>query len=162
MAEELKQEAYQTHFANPGDMSTWVGKELGLSPWMSIAQDRINAFADATEDHQWIHIDPEKSAKLSPYGKTIAHGYLVLSLAPKFVSEALSMDGIKMGINYGLDRVRFPNATLVDSRIRGRVSLLDYERQAGGSKYKIQVVFELEGQEKPACVAELLGLVFHD
>lgn len=152
--------AYQTDFKHLADMQAWVGKELGLSAWCKIEQSRINQFADATDDHQWIHIDPVKSAKDSPYQKTIAHGFLVLSLASKFAYETYTVGDAVMGVNYGLDKVRFPNATPVDSEIRGRVSLLNFEIKGNAARYKVNITFEIKGQIKPACVAEFIAMAY--
>ncbi|MEL7533235.1 MAG: MaoC family dehydratase [Bacteroidota bacterium] len=154
------QTAYATPFEHLADMQAWVGKELGLSPWFKIDQARIDQFATATEDHQWIHTDPARSAKESPYQKTIAHGFLVLSLASKFAYETYSVADAVMGVNYGLDRVRFPNATPVDSEIRGRVSLLTFDINGKAARYKVNITFEIKGQSKPACVAEFIAMAY--
>ncbi len=156
----MTDKAYHTSFSHLSDMKSHVGKELGVSDWVTITQDRINIFADATDDPQWIHIDPERSAKESPYKTTIAHGFLVLSLASSFCMKTYKIGDIAMGINYGLDKVRFPNATPVNSKLRGRVSLMEFLDIPGGAKYKVKVVFELQGQERPACVAEFVALAY--
>ncbi|MEM1322903.1 MAG: MaoC family dehydratase [Bacteroidota bacterium] len=153
-------EAYKTHFDHLVDMEAHVGKELGLTDWVQIEQDRIDAFATATEDHQWIHTDPEMARQLSPYKTTVAHGFLVLSLASKFTYDTYEVKDVGMGLNYGLDRVRFPNATPVGALIRGRITLLDYLKIPGGARIKMKVVFELKGEEKPACVAEIIGQAY--
>jgi len=127
---------------------------------MTITQEMIDTFARTTDDNQWIHIDPEKSAKYSPYKKTVAHGFLVLSLASKFCYETFKVQDVAMGVNYGLDKVRFMNATLVGSLLRARVSLLEFTPFEGGGKYKLKLVFELKGEEKPACVAEFIAQVY--
>ena len=140
----------------------FVGKEEGVSEWMQIEQDRINQFADATLDHQFIHIDPEKSAKLSPYKVTIAHGFLTLSLLPHLGSKIPPVDpaayaGMVMGVNYGLDKVRFPSPVPVDSKIRAERTLLGVEMKAPNTlQLKQQITVQIDGQEKPACVAEML------
>lgn len=157
---KLTQTAYATRFTHLADLKNWIGKELGLTEWLTITQDRINAFADATEDHQWIHTDPEKSRQFSPYKTTVAHGFLVLSLASKFAYEAYAIDDVVMGVNYGLNKVRFPNATLVGAQIRARVSLLDFEEQPKAARYVLGVVFELKGEAKPACVAEFVAMAY--
>ncbi|MEM9078969.1 MAG: MaoC family dehydratase, partial [Bacteroidota bacterium] len=113
-----------------------------------------------TDDEQWIHVDVERSKKESPYKTPIAHGFLVLSLASSFCYQAYKVDDVGMGVNYGLDKVRFMNATPVNARLRGRTSLMTYEEIEGGAKYKVKVVFEIEGQEKPACVAEFLAMAY--
>ncbi|MCR9287895.1 MAG: MaoC family dehydratase [Bacteroidetes bacterium] len=156
----MTNEIYETRFKNLSDMKDHIGKELGVSDWITITQDRIDTFANATEDHQWIHVDPERSAKESPYKTTIAHGFLVLSLASHFCYNTYKVDDVGMGVNYGLDKVRFPNATPVNAKLRGRVSLMNYSDIPGGAKYTVKVVFELEGQEKPACVAEFVALAY--
>lgn len=137
-----------------------VGKEIGLTDWLVIDQQRIDAFAKVSEDFQWIHTDTEKSMADSPFKKTVAHGFLILSMAAKFTYETLHLGDVGMGINYGLDKVRFTNAVPSGSRIRGRISLLNFENNLSGAKYKTQIVFELEGSEKPACVAELIAMVY--
>lgn len=157
---EIKTTAYATAFDHLADMKDHIGKELGLTDWVTISQDRINTFAEATEDHQWIHVDVERSKKESPYKQTVAHGFLVLSLASKFTYQAYSMKDVVMGVNYGLDKVRFPNATPAGARIRGRVSLMTYKEIPGGARYKILVHFEIEGQTKPACVAEFIAQAY--
>lgn len=157
---EKTEKAYATHLDRLVDLEQHVGKELGLTEWHDISQQRINAFAEATEDFQWIHLDEERSAKESPYKTTIAHGFLVLSMASKMTYDTYSIADVKMGVNYGLDKVRFPNATPSGSKLRGRVSLMEYEAIEGGAKYKVSVVFEVEGQVKPSCVAEFLAIAY--
>ena len=152
--------AYQTTFEKLSDMEQSIGEEIGLSEWLSIDQETITTFAKLTKDEQWIHIDKEKSAKHSPYKTTIAHGFLVLSMASHFAYECLIIKNVGMGVNYGLDRVRFTNATPVDAKIRGRIALLDYEAISGGAKYKLELIIEIEGQEKPACIAEWIGIAY--
>ena len=142
-------------------MQDYIGKEIGLSEWLTIDQETINGFAKLTKDEQWIHVDVEKSAKYSPYKTTIAHGFLVLSLASHFSYECLAFKDVGMGVNYGLDKVRFTNATPVGAKIRGRISLMEYETKEGGAKYKLKLVMELDGQEKPACIAEWIGLAYN-
>ena len=158
---ERTQEAYATHLKHLADLEHYVGKELGLTDWRKMTQERINAFAEATEDFHWIHLDQERAAKESPYKTTIAHGFLVLSMASKMTYDTYSIGDVNMGVNYGLDKVRFPNATRSGALLRGRVSLMEYETIPGGAKYKVSVVFELEGQEKPACVAEFLAIAYN-
>jgi len=138
-----------------------VGTEVYVSGWKKIEQDQINQFADATEDHQWIHVDPERAAK-GPFGTTIAHGFLTLSHIPFFSYQgAISPVGAKMSINYGLNKVRFLNPVAVGSKIRDRIVLADVEEQKGGRVLITTThTIEIEGQEKPACIAESLGLVF--
>ena len=153
-------EAYKTHFKNLEEMSKSVGKELGISNWIEISQDKINLFAKITEDEQWIHIDKDKSEKHSPYKTTIAHGFMILSLASRFSYDTLTIESVKMGVNYGLDRARFTSATPSGGMVRGRVSLLEYEMKTGGAKYKLGITVELKGQEKPVCVAETLAMAY--
>jgi acyl dehydratase len=132
-----------------------VGDHLGWTDWREITQDQVDLFAEATEDHQWIHVDPERAAA-SPFGGTIAHGYLTLSLVAPMMRELLLVEGVSWGINYGLDRVRFPAPVPVGSRIRAGAELADVRELAGGVQSKFVVTFELEGADKPACVAEVL------
>lgn len=152
---------YNTTFKQLHDLEAFVGKEVGLSEWMTIDQEMINAFAKLTRDEQWIHIDPERAAKESPYKKPIAHGFLILSLAPEFAAQCLTFEDVKMGVNYGLDKVRFTNATVVDARIRGRISLLEFGLKNNQAKYKLGLTIEIDGQDKPACVAEWIGLAYN-
>jgi acyl dehydratase len=146
-----------------------VGSEEGVGEWFQVDQSRINGFADSTLDHQFIHVDPEKAAKLSPYKVTIAHGYLTLSLIPHLGSkippvDPKAYDGIVMGVNYGLDKVRFPAPVKVDARVRARRSLASVEKKGPGTLQIKQVVtVEIEGEKKPACVAESLSrLIYQD
>jgi len=147
---------YSTEIAELTDLTNYIDKELGVSNWMTITQEMINSFAHTTDDKQWIHVNPEKAAAHSPYKTTVAHGFLVLSLASKFCYETYKIHDVTMAVNYGLDKVRFMNATRVGSLIRATVSLMDFSPFEGGGKYKLKIVFELEGEEKPACVAEFL------
>jgi len=153
-----KKEAYSTHFKNLEEMGENVGKELGISNWIKITQEKINLFAKITQDEQWIHLDSEKSAKESPYKTTVAHGFMILSLASRFSYDTVTIDSVKMGINYGVDKVRFTSATPNGGMVRGRVSLLEFELKPGGAKYKLGIKVELKGQEKPVCVAETLAI----
>ena len=133
-----------------------VGRHLGWSPWLELTQDRIDQFAEATGDHQWIHVDLGR-AKEGPYGATIAHGYLTLSLVNYFLPQVVEVQGIAMGVNYGLNRVRFPAPVLVGSRVRGGVELSAAEEVSGGVQTTMIVTVEIEGGERPACVAEVLS-----
>ena len=153
--------SYKTTFNQLSDMQDYIGKEIGLSEWLTIDQETINGFAKLTKDEQWIHVDVEKSAIHSPYKTTIAHGFLVLSLASHFSYECLAFKDVGMGVNYGLDKVRFTNATPVGAKIRSRIFLMEYETKEGGAKYKLKLVMELDGQEKPACIAEWIGLAYN-
>lgn len=133
-----------------------VGQTLGSSDWLTITQDRINTFADATDDHQWIHVDPVK-AKDGPFGACIAHGYLTLSLMARFLPEILEVT-MKMGVNYGCDKVRFPAPVPVNSRVRGMGQLIAADvTQDGGVQATIRVTVEIEGGERPACVADTIS-----
>lgn len=142
-------------FNTPHDLKDAVGEEVGVSDWLEITQERVNTFADATGDHQWIHVDEEKAAG-GPFGRTIAHGYLTLSLLAPFMQETYEVKERKMGVNYGLNKVRFPSPVPVGSRIRARNTLKAVEDVAGGIQATFVVTVELEGSEKPACVAEAL------
>jgi len=143
------------------ELKDHIGKDLGRSEWLTIDQDRIDRFADCTGDHQFIHVDPEK-AKLTPFGTTIAHGFLSLSLIPALMGDLLVRpEGMKMGINYGLDSVRFIQPVKVGSRVRLNVTLLDaYEKNPGQWLLKARAEMEIEGGEKPAYIAETLALCF--
>ena len=151
---------YSTKFKMLIELKNFVGKELGLTEWMKMSQKKINEFAKITHDEQWIHTDPEKSALFSPYKKTIAHGFLILSMVSKISFDAFSIENVVAGINYGLDRVRFPNATKSDSVYRGRVSLMEFTEIPSGAKYKLKIEIEIQGEEKPACIAEFLALAY--
>lgn len=147
--------------ARPETVSELVGKETGVSDWVTIDQDRINVFADVTEDHQFIHIDPE-AAKATPFGTTIAHGFLSLSMLSKLASGCvIVLEGVKMGVNYGFDKVRFSAPVKSGKRIRGRFTLMSADQKMPGQwtfKYAVQV--EIEGEDKPALVAEWLTMQF--
>jgi acyl dehydratase len=132
------------------------GEHLGYSDWREVTQDEVNLFADATGDHQWIHVDPERAAKESPFGTTIAHGYFTLSLAPTLLSQLMTVSGVTYGLNYGCNKVRFTSPVPIGSRIRAGARLKSVEDHAGGVQVAMEVVFELENQEKPACVAEVV------
>lgn len=132
------------------------GKTLGTSDWVDITQQRVNQFADATDDHQWIHVDPER-AKDGPFGATIAHGYLTLSLISRFLPELAELRNLKMGVNYGTDKVRFPNAVKVGARVRGHGEMVDAQEVKGGVQATIRVTVEIEGEDKPACVADAIS-----
>ncbi|HEX7096331.1 MAG TPA: MaoC family dehydratase [Acidimicrobiales bacterium] len=140
-------------FSGPAAVKEAVGTHLGYTDWMVIDQDRINRFADATGDHQWIHVDTER-AKEGPFGATIAHGYLTLSLTNLFLPQLLTVENISMGINYGVNKVRFPAPVRVGSRIRAGAEIVDAEDIPGGVQAIIKITVELEGSEKPACVVE--------
>jgi acyl dehydratase len=140
----------------PKDLEAHVGEELGPSDWMTVEQAMIDKFADATGDHQWIHVDVERAKRESPFGGPIAHGYLTLSLGPVLVPQVVRVEGIKMAVNYGCDKVRFPSPVPVGGKVRVGVELLDVSDIEGGVQVKERFTFEVEGAEKPACVAENL------
>ena len=142
------------------DLPKLAGTETGVSDWVTIDQDRINKFADATGDHQWIHVDVERAKTMMPGGKTIAHGYLTLSLIPWLTGGFLSIQGVTRGINYGSNKVRFTNMVPVGSRVRARAKLLSAEPKSGGMQMTTEVTIEIDGQQRPACVAETISLVF--
>jgi acyl dehydratase len=134
-------------------------RDLGATDWVTLDQERINLFAEATGDHQWIHVDPEMAAQ-GPFGGTIAHGYLSLSLLPGLLPEVLTVEGARMGINYGIDRVRFTAPVPVNSQVRLKAKLVSAERRGEGVLYKLAVEVEIKDAEKPAMVGEVLYLVF--
>jgi acyl dehydratase len=136
-----------------------MGTELGVTDWHEVTQAEVDAFADATGDHQWIHVDPERAAR-SPLGGTIAHGLFTLSLAPAMTSALLSFEGFAFALNYGYNRVRFPAPLPVGSRVRMRAKLAAVEDIAGGAQITIVQTFEREGEDKPVCVAESLARVY--
>jgi acyl dehydratase len=138
------------------ELKSLVGQEVAVSDWVQISQERVNLFAEATGDHQWIHIDVERSRKESPFGGTIAHGFLTLSLLPMLMESVISMPTSRMGVNYGLNKVRFPSPVLVGSRVRGRVALMEVEDIEGGVQMTWKVTIEREGGDKPVCAAESL------
>ncbi len=137
-----------------------AGQDMGTSDWVLIDQDRVNKFADATGDHQWIHVDVERAKKEMPGGKTIAHGYLTLSLIPMLGAEIMRITGVTRGINYGSNKVRFTNMVPVGSRVRARQKLLAAEPKAGGLQLTNEITIEIEGQDRPACIAETISLVY--
>ena len=137
-----------------------AGQEIGVSDWVEITQDRINKFADATGDHQWIHVDVERAKKELPGGKTIAHGYLTLSLIPWLTGGMMRVEGVSRGINYGSNKVRFTNMVPVGSKVRARQKLLSAEARSGGMQLTNEVTIEIEGQQRPACIAETISLVY--
>ena len=136
-----------------------VGRDLGVTEWMTLSQERINLFADATDDHQWIHVDAARAAA-GPFGGCIAHGYLTLSLASKFLPELVAYDGLTMGVNYGCERVRFPAPVRVGSRIRGRGEVVAAEEVKGGVQVTIRITVEIEGGAKPGCVVDTISRLY--
>ncbi len=138
-----------------------VGEDQGYSDWYEITQDKVNMFADATGDHQWIHIDVERAKKEMPTGGTIAHGYMTLSLIPMLSSQILRIEGVTRGINYGCNKVRFTNMVPVGARVRGRQRLLEVQERAGGLQLINEFTIEIEGQDRPACVAQTISIVYN-
>jgi acyl dehydratase len=149
-----------TEVESVGRLGEFVGREVGVSEWLEVSQERIALFAEATEDRQWIHVDAERAARESPFGGTIAHGFLTLSLLSELGRTALSVGGVRMAINYGLNRVRFVSAVPAGSRVRGRFRLNGLEEVRGGAQAAWKVTVEREGGEKPVCVAEWLVRYF--
>lgn len=145
-----------TRFAGIADARSRIGQEIGLSDWMPIEQSRVDAFADVTGDRQWIHVDVERAKRESPFGGPIAHGYLTLSLLAKFASECIAVGGVKLAVNYGLNRLRFAAPVKVGSRVRARFVLAGVEDIPGGAQMLWEATVEIEGSEKPACVAEMV------
>ena len=138
------------------EMQSLVGQELGVSDWHLVTQEEINTFAEATHDHQWIHVDPERCRRESPFGGPIAHGYYTLSLAPYLFAQVLRVDGVRMGVNYGLNKMRLPSPLPIGSKVRVRATLNGFEPIDGGASSTIGLSFEVEGQAKPTCVAEVI------
>ena len=143
-------------FATLAELQPLVGQTIGTSEWILVTQERIRLFADATGDHQWIHLDRERAAA-GPFGSTIAHGFLTLSLLPEMAASALEIGDTRMGVNYGLDRVRFPAPVPSGSRLRGHFKLLSFEPLEGGAQLVFEVTMEREGFDKPVCVAQSIG-----
>lgn len=144
-----------TIFENPRDLLGKEGAKLDTSDWLTIEQSRIDAFADCTGDHQWIHVDPER-AKAGPFGAPVAHGYLTLSMAPALLDDVLHVDGVAQVVNYGLGKVRFPAPVPVGSRIRLSARCLSVDEVTGGYQLTLGLAFERDGSSKPVCVAEIL------
>lgn len=144
-------------FTGPEDFHAGAGSEVGVSDWLVVDQDRINQFAEATGDHQWIHVDVERAESESPFGGPIAHGFLTLALLVPLQKTVFRVDGARMGVNYGLDKARFPAPVAAGSRIRDRVELLEATSIEGGVQVKFRHTIEQEGASKPACVAETLA-----
>ena len=143
-------------FENPAALLEAPGQQLGPTDWLEITQQRIDQFADATGDHQWIHVDPER-AKDGPFGATIAHGYLSLSLANCFLPQLMTVENIAMGVNYGCEKVRFPAPVPVGSRLRGVGEVISAEEVKGGVQVVVRVTVEIEGGERPACVVDTIS-----
>jgi acyl dehydratase len=138
------------------ELKSKVGEHLGYSDWLEVTQERINQFADATGDHQWIHVDVER-AKSGPFGGPIAHGYLTLSLVVPLMGQVVRVEGVRMGINYGLNRVRFPSPVPAGSKLRAGAKVLKVEEIEGGAQSTFEVTLEIEGGQKPVCVAETIS-----
>jgi acyl dehydratase len=146
-------------FRSVDDLRAAAGTEIGHGEWQEVTQERIDQFAAATGDHQWIHVDPERAAA-GPFSTTVAHGYLTLSMLPSLVDGIAAVDGVRMGVNYGLNKVRFPAPVPVGSRIRGRVELLAVDDVAGGIQVTSRVTVERADGDKPVCVAETLSRLY--
>jgi len=145
-----------TRFTGIADAKAQIGQEIGVTDWMPIDQERVNAFAQVTGDQQWIHVDVERAKRESPFGGPIAHGYLTLSLLAKFAQECIAVEGVKLAVNYGLNRVRFTAPVKVGSRVRARFVLGAVDDIPGGAQIVWQAVIEIEGSDKPACAAEMV------
>jgi acyl dehydratase len=143
-------------FETIAELQPLVGQDIATSEWITVTQERIQLFADATNDHQWIHLDAER-AKAGPFKTTIAHGFLTLSLLPEMSASAFEVRGTRMGVNYGLNKVRFPAPVPSGSRLRGHFKLLAYDPLDGGAQLTVQVTMEREGSDKPVCIAESLA-----
>lgn len=133
--------------------------DLGASGWFEVTQEQIDLFADATHDHQWIHVDPEKAAE-GPFGRTIAHGYLTVSMLPHLVTQIVQVSGVQMGVNYGIDRLRLTSPVPVGSRIRAKGTLVESEPKGEGTLYRVSVEIEIEGSDRPALIGDVLYLVY--
>jgi len=140
------------------ELEAAVGTHLGHSDWHTVTQQQVDQFAEATGDHQWIHVDPERAAQ-GPFGVTIAHGYLTLSLVPTLASEVYRVDGVRMGVNYGANKLRFPSPVPVGSRVRAGVELMSVTPGSGGHQVVARVTVEREGGDKPACVVETVSVL---
>ena len=140
------------------EFESLIGQELGTSEWLTMDQDAINTFADVTGDHQWIHVDEARAAE-GPYGATIVHGFFTLALIPKFSSEVFTIEGVSIRVNYGLNKVRFLQPVVVGSRLRGKVEVKDVIRGEKGTQVILKQTIEIDGQERPACIAEVVTLL---
>ena len=148
-----------TVFNAPAELLGQESRHLGYSEWLEIDQQRIDLFAEATGDHQWIHVDPERAAE-GPFGKTIAHGYLTLSLANLFLPEVLKVENVSMGVNYGCEKVRFPAPVPVGSRLRGGGEIVSAEEVKGGVQVVVRMTIEVEGSDRPGCVVDTISRFF--
>lgn len=145
---------------NLTELATLAGQSLGTTDYIPITQEMVDRFAEATGDYQWIHTDPERAANESPYKTTIAHGFLTLSLAPQLMAQLYRVESVRMGINYGANKIRFTNAVPVGSKLRMSTRLISVEPQTIGNRVSMECIFEIENQPKPACIAELITLLF--
>jgi acyl dehydratase len=155
----VREQAMTTIFREPSELLKAPGTHLGYSDWLLIDQRRIDLFAEATGDHQWIHVDPARAA-VGPFGKTIAHGYLSLSLANQFLPEIMRVDKVSMGVNYGCEKVRFPAPVPVGSRLRGCGEVISAEPVRGGVQVVVRMTIEIEGSDRPACVIDTISRFF--
>ena len=146
-------------FHSAEELRAAAGREAGPTDWITVEQSRVDEFADATDDHQWIHVEPACAAS-GPFGTTIAHGYLTLSLVNFFLPDLVRVEGAKMGVNYGTNKVRFPAAVKVGARIRGRAQVLEATDVSGGVQIVVRITIEIEGGERPACVADTISRFF--
>ncbi|MBL9095976.1 MAG: MaoC family dehydratase [Alphaproteobacteria bacterium] len=142
------------------ELENYVGQDIGHSEWVTIDQDRVNKFADATGDHQWIHLDVERAKRELPTKGTIAHGYLTLSLIPWLGAQIMRVDGVTRGINYGSNKVRFTNMVPVGAKVRAKLKLLNVDAKSGGKQITSEYTIEIQGQDRPACIAETIGIVY--
>lgn len=149
----------KTVVAQPSDLMTMTGTSLGPTEWLQVTQERIDQFAEATGDHQWIHVDPVKAAE-GPFGATIAHGYLTLSLANCFLPELIEVKQVSMGVNYGTEKTRFPSPVTVGSNIRATGEITHVEENKGGYKATIRVTITAEGAERPACIVDTISIFY--
>lgn len=146
---------------NLAGLKEYLGKEIGVTDWYTVTQEMINKFADATGDHQWIHINEEMAKMYSPFKTTVAHGFLNLSFSPKLMAELFSVKSAKMGLNYGSNKVRFMSPVPVNSKLRMEAKLIDFEAiEPNGAKIIMACTYTIEGQEKPACYAELISVIY--
>lgn len=150
------------HIRSVEDAKALQDQEVGLSDWVVIDQNRIDQFAEATADHQWIHVDTERAARELPEGKTIAHGYLTLALIPALTIDFIEVENLARAINFGLNKVRFLTPVRAGARVRARATVLQARRRAGALLLTSEVKIEVEGERKPACIAETLGMYFFD
>ncbi len=162
MNKQPTDKSFASNFNCVEELEAEVGNCLGISTWMQITQQDLSTFSKLTHDNQWIHTNPEKVAQESPFSKTIAHGFFILSLASTFIHQTLTIHSTYITINYGVNRVRFTHPVMVESYIRGRNRLLSYELIDKGVKLTFEIIIELKGAEKPACVAEVIFLYLND